>query len=98
MGRVVAVSNETHNEFDFPSFACCLTDDPWTMSERVGEEIKNVSSISTGDPVRKFKQLAYLKQLQRLGIFLQSGELPKGMTPEEQKGYDLLRECSIWVD
>ena len=92
------MSKECQNEFDFPSFACCLTDDPWTMSERVGEEIKNVSSISTGDPMRKFKQLAYLNQLQRLGIFLQSGELPKSMTPDEQKGYDLLRECSIWVD
>ena len=92
------MSNETRNKFDFPSFACCLTDNPWTMSERVGKEIENVSSISTDDPVRKFKQLAYLKQLQRLGIFLQSGELPKGMTPDEQKGYDLLRECSIWVD
>ena len=68
------------------------------MSERVEEEIENVSSISTDDPVRKIGQLAYLKQLQRLWIFLQTGELPKSMTPEEQKGYDLLRECSIWVD
>ena len=92
------MSKECQNEFDFPSFACCLTDNPWTMSERVEEEIENVSGISTDDPARKFKQLAYLKQLQQLWIFLQSGELPKGMTPDEQKGYDLLRECSIWVD
>ncbi len=92
------MSIETQNEFDFPSFACCLTDNPWTMSERVEEEIENVSNIYTDDLARKLRQTIYLKELQRLRIFLQSGELPRGMTPEEQKGYDLLRECSIWVD
>ena len=91
------MSEKSQHEFDFSKFANLLTTAPWAMLEKVEEEIKNISNVSVEDSMRRFRQTAYLRKLDRLKCFAQTGELPENMTPKEREGYNLLRECLAWT-
>ncbi len=87
------MSEKSRHEFDFSSFANSIATASWEILEKVEEEIKNISNVSVEDPMRRFRQTAYLRKLERLKCFVETGELPENMTPKEREGYELLREC-----
>lgn len=89
------MSEKSRDEFDFPSYASSLKNTPWGMLGKIEEEMKDVSSVSTDDPMRHFRQTAYLRKLARLKSFVETGKLPENMTPKEREGYNLLRECLV---
>ena len=91
------MSEKSRHDFDVSSFANSLATAPWGMLEKVEEEIKNVSNVFVEDSMRRFRQTAYLRKLERLKCFVETGELPENMTPKEHEGYELLRECLIWT-
>ena len=70
------MSEKSRYEFDFSSFANSLATAPWGMLEKVEEEIKNISNVTVEDPMRRFRQTAYLRKLERLKCFAETGELP----------------------
>ena len=89
------MSEKSQHEFDISSFTNSLATAPWGMLEKVEEEIKNISNVSVEDPMRRFRQTAYLRKLERLKCFAETGELPENMTPKEREGYEQLRECLV---
>ncbi len=91
------MSEKSQHEFDFSKFANSLTTAPWAMLEKVEEEIKNISIVFVEDSMRRFRQTAYLRKLERLKSFVETGELPENMTPKEREGYNLMRECPVWT-
>ena len=56
------MSIKPQHEFAFSSFACCLADNPWTISERVEGEIEDLSNIPADDPMREFRQAVNLRK------------------------------------
>ena len=89
------MSEKSRYEFDFSSFANSLATGPWGMLEKVEEEIKNISNVSVEDSMLRFRQTAYLRKLERLKCFVETGEFPENMTPKEREGYEQLRECLV---
>ncbi len=90
------MSEKSRHEFDFSRFANSLTSAPSGMLEKkVEEEIENISNVSVDDSMSRFRQTAYLRKLERLKCFAETGELPENMTPKEREGYNLLRECLV---
>ena len=90
------MSEKSQHEFDFSRFTNLLTTAPLAMLEKkVEEEIENISNVSVDDSMSRFRQTAYLRKLERLKCFAETGELPENMTPKEREGYNLLRECLV---
>ncbi len=93
------MSTSTQSVFDFPGFARTLTDFPrYRLSEEVEKEIIEFSGEWAEDVVQLLRRRAYKVELQRLHTFLQTGESPEDMTPQEEEAYETLLDSSVWMD
>ena len=90
------MSTSTQNVFDFAGFTRTLLDVPRDRLSEVEMEIREASDAREEDVVHLLRRIAYKIKLQRLHAFLQNGEIPAGMSPQEEEAYEILFEGSRW--
>ena len=92
------MSTSTQSVFDFSSFTGTLTDFQRDRLSEVEKEMREVSVERKEDVVHLLRRIAYKIKLQRLHVYLQTGEIPADMTPQEEEAYEVLIEGSTWPD
>ena len=92
------MSTSTQSVFDFSSFTGTLTDFQRDRLSEVEKEMREVSVERKEDVVHLLRRIAYKIKLQRLHVFLQTGEIPADITPQEEEAYEVLIDGSTWPD